>query len=98
MNVEDLKGVGSTTKKILSELNIYTINDLVNYYPFRYNIFNLINLTNEIDENIQVSIKAKVESNANVFYIKKNFNRLSFKAINNSKLFNVTIFNRAFLK
>ncbi|MBR1413325.1 MAG: ATP-dependent DNA helicase RecG [Bacilli bacterium] len=98
MNIEVLKGVGATTKNILNELGIYTINDLVNYYPFRYNVYNLIDITNDIDESLQISIKAKVESNANVFYIKKNFNRLTFKAVNNNRVFNVTIFNRAFLK
>jgi len=40
MNINDnicsLKGVGDKTAKLLNKLNIYTIGDLVNYYPRNY--------------------------------------------------------------
>ena len=36
MNLENLKGIGKTTIKYLNELGIYNVEDLINYYPFRY--------------------------------------------------------------
>ena len=43
-------------------------------------------------------VKASVVDNIKIHYIKRNFNRLSFRAISNNVILNVTIFNRAFLK
>ena len=97
MELADIKGVGDKTLKALNKSNIYTVDDLVNYYPFRYQVYNIEDLS-KVDSSDTVVINAVVETNANVFYIRKNFNRLTFKALSNNILFNVTIFNRAFMK
>ncbi|MCI5839728.1 MAG: ATP-dependent DNA helicase RecG [Peptoniphilaceae bacterium] len=36
MNLTDLKGVGEKTESRLNRLNIYTLEDLCNYYPYEY--------------------------------------------------------------
>ncbi|MBE6161755.1 MAG: ATP-dependent DNA helicase RecG [Firmicutes bacterium] len=97
MELTDVKGVGDKTIKVLNKLGIYDINDLINYYPFRYQIYDIKKLS-EVDSSDTVVINAKVETNANVYYIKRNLNRLTFKAVSDNILFNVTIFNRAFMK
>ena len=97
MELTDVKGVGDKTLKSLNKLGIYTIDDLVNYYPFRYQVYDIKDLS-KVDSSDTVVVNAVVETNANVFYIKKNLNRLTFKALSNNILFNVTIFNRAFMK
>ena len=38
MELNIIKGIGDKTITLLNKLNIYTIDDLVNYYPFRYEI------------------------------------------------------------
>lgn len=95
MDINNIKGVGPKTAKLLQKLNIYTIEDLLSYYPYRYNIYSFSHL---VDSNDTLIISATIESNAVVSFIKRNFNRLSFRAMSEGKLFNVTIFNRAFLK
>ena len=97
MDLQNIKGIGDKTIKSLNKLNIYNIDDLVNYYPFRYQTYNIKKLSS-VSNNESCTIIATVESNPQVFYFKKNFNRLSFKALSDNLLFNVTIFNRAFLK
>ena len=97
MDLQNIKGIGDKTIKSLNKLNIYNIDDLVNYYPFRYQTYNIKKLSS-VSNNENCTIIATVESNPQVFYFKKNFNRLSFKALSNNLLINVTIFNRAFLK
>lgn len=91
----NIKGIGDKTEKLFNKLNIYNENDLINYYPFRYNIFRFTNLNNSNDN---VMIKATVESNPTVAYIKRNFNRMGFRILYDNKIINVVIFNRAFLK
>ena len=97
MELTDVKGVGDKTIKVLNKLGIYNIDDLVNYYPFRYQIYDIKDLS-KVDSSDTVVVNAVVETNANVYYIKRNLNRLTFKAISNNLLINVTIFNRAFMK
>lgn len=97
MDLQNIKGIGDKTIKSLNKLNIYNIDDLVNYYPFRYQTYNIKKLSS-VSNNENCTIIATVESIPQVFYFKKNFNRLSFKALSDNLLINVTIFNRAFLK
>lgn len=95
MDIKNLHQVGEKTSKILNKLGIYTDDDLINYYPYRYNVYNF---SNELIDNSTLIINVIIESNPIVSYIKKNFNRLSFRARYNERIFNVVIFNRAYLK
>ena len=92
MDIKNIKGIGLQLEKKLNKLNIKTLEDLLDYYPYRYNFLNIIN-----EEEI-CTIKAKIIGDVKIQYIKKNLNRLTFKAISDDILINVTIFNRAFLK
>lgn len=95
--LEDLKGIGPKTISNLNDINIYTVNDLLTNYPFRYNVYKP-EVLNIQDSNETVVLTGEVYSSPKVFYIKGNLNRLSFKFNTSNKLINVTIFNRAFLK
>ena len=95
MDIKNLHQVGEKTSKILNKLGIFTDDDLINYYPYRYNVYNF---SNEWIDNSTLIINVIIESNPIVSYIKKNFNRLSFRARYNERIFNVVIFNRAYLK
>ena len=95
MDIKNLHNVGEKTAKLLNKLGIYTDNDLINFYPYKYNIYNFSNF---LEENITLILRVKIESNPIVFYIKKNFNKLSFRANIDNNIINVIIFNRAFLK
>lgn len=95
--LEDLKGIGPKTISNLNDIYIYTVNDLLTNYPFRYNVYKP-EVLNIQDSNETVVLTGEVYSSPKVFYIKGNLNRLSFKFNTSNKLINVTIFNRAFLK
>ena len=94
MNLEDLKGIGTKTSKLLNKLNIFTLNDLIEYYPYRFNILERTNLV----DNEEVVIDGIVESIPNVFYFNKRMNRMTLRINTNNKIINISIFNRAFLK
>lgn len=95
--LEDLKGIGPKTISNLNDINIYTVNDLLTNYPFKYNVYKP-EVLNIQDSNETIVLTGEVYSSPKVFYIKGNLNRLSFKFNTSNKLINVTIFNRAFLK
>ena len=97
MNLKNIPGIGDKTILNLNKLNIYNINDLIEYYPYKYNFYNPVDINN-IDDLNTITINATIESIPKIIYIKRNFNYLTFRAITSNKLINVTIFNRSFMK
>lgn len=91
--LKDIKGVGPKTLQLLNKLGIYTVQDLIDYYPFRYNTIVPTELVNG-----EVVISGIVETTPITTYIKKSLNKLSFRIEAYDQLVNVTIFNRAFMK
>ncbi len=96
MNLSDIKGIGPKTLGLLNKLSIYTIDDLIRYYPYRYNTYSTSNIL-EIEEDTNVVISGIVTSTPKISYIKRNFNKLNFTLETNNVNINVSIFNRAFL-
>ena len=95
--LEDIKGIGPKSLLALKALNLYTKDDVINYFPYRYNVYTPVKLS-ECSEGDTCTITGYVESAAKVFFIRKNLNKLSFAFNTGSELVNVTIFNRAYLK
>ena len=83
MELQVVKGIGQDYAKKLNALNIYNVNDLLEYYPYRYNFINITPIAN-INETDSWMIKAQVIDSPRVQYIKRNFNRLNFKALRNA--------------
>lgn len=97
MNLEKLPKVGVKTINILKKLKIEKVEDLIYYYPYKYNIIKFVSIT-DANEDFTYYVKARIISEAKCYYIKRNFNKLDFYARNNNIDFKVVIFNRAFLK
>ena len=95
--LDEIKGIGPKTILSLNSLGIYTLDDLLNYFPYRYNVLKPVSLSSASDDD-QVLINGYIENPIKVFFIKKNLNKLSFKLNTSTELINVTIFNRAFIK
>ena len=96
MNLIDIKGVGEKTLSLLHKLNIYDIEDLYSYYPYRYEVLKRSDI-NTLNQDDKVIIDGYLEENAKIFrYGKKN--RMTFRFNTGSNLLNVMIFNRGFLK
>lgn len=97
MNINSLKGIGPKTCKILSSNNINDTRDLINYYPFRFEILERSNI-NELNDTDRIVIDGISENVPNVYYFNKKMNKMVLRLNTGTNLFNVTIFNRAFLK
>lgn len=95
MELENVKGIGPKTKELLNKINIYSVDELVRYYPYRYNIYSPENILNHEDE--QICITGMIEGIPKLSYIKRNLNKISFTFLTNNIRCNVVIFNRAFI-
>lgn len=95
--LEDIKGLGPKSILYLNELKIYDIKDLLEYYPYRYNVYKPNNISDAHDDETLL-INGMIEPPIKVFFIKRNLNKLSFKLNTEKEIINVSVFNRAFLK
>jgi len=97
MNIDSLKGIGPKTSKIFNNNGIITIDDLMSYYPFRYDVIKRSNV-NELVQDDKIIIDGIVESKPSLFFFNKKMNKMTFKFNIGTHLMNVSIFNRGFLK
>ena len=95
MNVDNISGIGPKNQKILEKIGIVTVNDILSYYPYRYDFIKIGSLE---DHNEVKVIQGQIIDNPKVMYIKKNLNKMSFRLLVDNKVITVVIFNRAFLK
>lgn len=97
IELKDMKGIGPKTLTLLNKINIYTIEDLVTHYPFRYEILER-NTLQEIEDGGKIVIDGKVESIPILMRFKAGLNKMNFRLVTPSGVVGVSIFNRAFLK
>jgi len=97
MELENYKGIGPRTLNSLHRLGIWTSNDLLQYYPFRFNRIERSDLS-LLQDGDKVIIDGIVENNAKVSYIRGYRDKMDFRLDTGKKLISVTIFNRGYLK
>ncbi len=97
MNLENIYGIGKKTLLLLNKLGINDVSSLVNYYPFRYDILKKSDIAKS-EQDEKVIIDGLVENLPRVIYLRKKMDKMSFVINTGSKLVNVSIFNRGFLK
>ena len=95
--VTKLKGIGEKLAADLALLDIYTIEDLLTYFPFRYDVFELKPLSQFIHEDT-VTVVGKVLYDPIVHYYGKNKSRLTFTVEVEGVAVRAVMFNRAFAK
>lgn len=92
-----LAGVGQKRADSLASLGIHTIEDLLTYYPFRYEDIQERNL-NEIQDQEKVTLKGLVVSPPVMSRFGYKKNRLQFRMMQEHEVFNVSFFNQPYLK
>lgn len=97
LSVEHIKGVGPETKKQLEEMNIHKINDLLEYFPYRYEDYRLKNLE-EIKHEEKVTVEGKVHSEPSLIFYGRKKSRLTIKLLVEQYLITVVFFNQPYLK
>ncbi|PLS16641.1 DNA helicase RecG [Bacillus sp. M6-12] len=101
MNMKDpvtsLKGVGEETANSLNEMNIYTVADLIDHLPYRYEDYRLKDLEDAEHEE-RVTVEGKIHSQPSLMYFGKKKSRLTIKLLAGRNLVSVVFFNQPYLK
>ena len=93
-----VKGIGPKTEPLLNKIGIFTIDDLVTHYPFRYDVLKRSNLKEVRDPEEKIVIDGKVDSVPLVIRFRGGANKLNSRLATVDAMVGVSIFGRAFLK
>src|SRR5574344_962094 len=97
MELKELTGVGPKILKILNNNNLFTTDNLINYYPFRYDDMTRSNI-DELNQDDHVVIDGYSENIPYLIRLKGKLDKMTFRFNGSSKVVNVIIFNRGFLR
>lgn len=97
INLEELKGIGPKSVKILNKLGIQSLEDLVTFYPFRYNDIKRSN-ADEVEDGEKIVIDGVIETSPSIFHFNRKLEKMTFKLNTGNNLYTITIFNRGYLK
>ena len=95
MELINIKGIGSKTIDNLHKLNIYTVDDLIRYYPYRYNVYRPMDLNNVSYDDTLVLV-GKVASKITSFKSSK-IEVIHFNFETCNKLIKVSLYGRSYI-
>lgn len=81
---------------LLSDMGIHELNDLINYYPKKYDDLSATSLTLENDDKRVVCI-ARIYSEVKNQRLRNNLSRMQFMVEVGDEIYTITIFNRDYL-
>ena len=81
---------------LLSDMEISSLDELLNYYPKKYEDLSVTPMTKDYDDNRVVCI-GKIYSEVKHQRIRNNLSRIQFMAEVNNEIYTITIFNRDYL-
>ncbi|MGG3466633.1 ATP-dependent DNA helicase RecG [Neobacillus pocheonensis] len=96
-SISVLKGIGEETAEIFSEMKIFSIQDLLEYFPYRYEDYSLRELT-EVQHDEKVTVEGKVHSEPSLNYYGRKKSKLTIRLFVGSYLIKVVFFNQPYLK
>ncbi|WP_273125493.1 ATP-dependent DNA helicase RecG [Metabacillus sp. HB246100] len=95
--VTQLKGIGEETAGLLHDMDIYSIYDLLEYFPYRYEDNSLKDLE-EVKHEERITVEGKVHSEPSLTFYGKKRSRLTFRMLVDRYLLSVVCFNRPYFK
>lgn len=96
IELETIDGIGPKTKELLNKIKIYDRSDLLNYYPYRYDIIKRSDISN-LNDGDKIIIDGIIEGQPTVIFINKSLKKMIFRINNRTTILNVTIYNRNYL-
>ena len=97
MDIQYLKGVGPARAAKLNKLNIFSIEDLINYFPVKYEDRRTVKKINELGDSLKCLLKVKLFEEPKKTRIKKNMSIIKAIGKDDTGFITLTFFNQDFL-
>ncbi|MGY0691518.1 ATP-dependent DNA helicase RecG [Virgibacillus sp. FSP13] len=95
--VQTVKGIGEKFAEDLATIHIYTVEDLLFYFPYRYDVFEIKPLRELIHDD-KVTIEGRVIHEPSLTFYGRKKSRLTFTVEVENVAIKAVMFNRAFAK
>ncbi|MFJ7849533.1 ATP-dependent DNA helicase RecG [Peribacillus sp. NPDC097206] len=92
-----VKGIGGETATAMQEMEIHTVNDLLEHLPYRYEDYRLRDLET-VEHEERVTVEGKIHTVPTLGYFGKKKSRLTIKLLTGRYLITVIFFNQPYLK
>ena len=96
-SVTEIKGIGEETAESLAEMKIVSVQDLLEYFPYRYEDYRLRELT-EVQHEEKITVEGKVHSEPSLTYFGRKKSKLMFRMFVGQYLIKIVFFNQPYLK
>lgn len=97
IDIQYLKGVGPVKAAKLSKLNIFTIEDLISYFPVKYEDRRAVKKINELSDSLKCLLKVRLFEEPKKIRIKKNASIIKAIGKDDTGFIILTFFNQDFL-
>ncbi len=96
--ITTIKGIGEKTASLYHKLNIYTVNDLIQYYPRDYEEWKGILFISELCTDLVQTIRATAITTPQTVHIRRNMSITTVQVRDHSGSCELTYFNMPFMK
>lgn len=91
--LENLQGIGPKTINMLNNMGIYSIKDLLYYFPYRYDILKRSDISN-LSSRDKVVTSGVIDGQPTMIFITESFKKIIFRINTGSGILNITIYNK----
>ena len=95
-DLEQVEGIGPKTKELLEKLQIYTIEDLLEHYPYRYEVLKRSNLQ-ELKDGDKIIIDGIIEGQPTIIYLSPKLKKIILRINTGNNILNIIIYNKVYL-
>ena len=96
MQLEEIGGIGPKTSSLLNKLDIFNVDDLITYYPRKYNILRRVNM-DYIEHGDKVIIDGILEGQPTIVHLSGQLKKIIFRISNQKNIYNVHVYNQVYL-
>ncbi|MFZ3587959.1 ATP-dependent DNA helicase RecG [Bacillus sp. DJP31] len=96
-SVTNVKGIGEGSAGALAEMGLYTIQDLFEHIPFRYEDYRLKDLS-EVKHEERVTLEGKVHSEPSLTFFGKKRSKIMVRILVDRYLISAVFFNQTYVK
>lgn len=97
-DIQFVKGVGQVRAKAMNRLGIYTLEDLISFFPRDYEDRRSLKKINELESGENVCVSAMIASEPVLSHIRKGLDMVKLKAVDETGSLSITFFNQAYVK
>lgn len=96
VELENIEGIGPKSKDLLNKLGIYSVKDLLEYYPFRYEVIKRSDVLN-LNNGDKAVVDGYIDGQPTIIYISKKLKKIIFRVNTKIAILNVTVYNKTYL-